>query len=257
MNKASKVAVEKRPFCKRLLSLTGKFNAWELWSDFITMLAIAISNSVDKARVEKREAMYAHITSKYSAQDMAVFQQLVCDAVEALEVNPEQDFLGSAYMELDMGNDHAGQFFTPYDVCRCMASISMLDVVERIKRDGYITINDPACGAGATLIAAVHEVGRKLHATGDARNWQRHVLVFAQDIDFTVGMMCYIQLSLLGVAACIKIGNTLTDPMCRCDSTEYYWFTPMYFSDVWQMRFLWRRVDALFSDERKDETNGQ
>ena len=50
--------------------------------------------------------------------------------------------------------------------------------------------------------------------------------------------MCYIQLSLLGVAGYIKVGNSLTEPMCSDDSLENYWFTPMYCSDVWTIRRL-------------------
>lgn len=116
--------------------------------------------------------------------------------------------------------------------------------MERVKRDGIITLNDCACGAGATLIAGIHEIRRQLSEVG--YNWQNHVLVAAQDIDFTTGMMCYIQLSLLGCAAYIKIGNTITDPMCEGDNKENYWYTPMYFSDVWQYRRLFHSLDLIF-----------
>lgn len=67
-------------------------------------------------------------------------------------------------------------------------------------------------------------------------NFQNHVLVVAQDIDEIVALMCYIQLSLLGVAAYIKVGDVFTQPMSTDDNGENYWFTMMYFSDVWTMR---------------------
>lgn len=57
-----------------------------------------------------------------------------------------------------------------------------------------------------------------------------------QDIDETVALMCYIQLSLLGVAGYVKVGNSLTEPMTDNDDKENYWFTPMYFSNVWVLR---------------------
>ena len=66
-----------------------------------------------------------------------------------------------------------------------------------------------------------------------------------QDIDETVALMCYIQLSLLGVAAYIKVGNALTEPMTTADLLENYWFTPMYFSDVWAMRRAVQQMDRL------------
>ena len=67
-------------------------------------------------------------------------------------------------------------------------------------------------------------------------NYQNHLLVVAQDIDETVALMCYIQLSFLGVAGYVKVGNSLTEPMTGNDNKENYWFTPMYFSNVWVLR---------------------
>lgn len=43
--------------------------------------------------------------------------------------------------------------------------------------------------------------------------------------------MCYIQLSLLGVAAYIKVGNTFTEPM--------------YCSEVWTIRRLFKGKTLL------------
>ena len=54
------------------------------------------------------------------------------------------------------------------------------------------------------------------------------------------GLMCYIQLSLLGCAGYVHIGNTLTDPMTGSilfgDGKSSTWYTPMYFSDAWRIR---------------------
>lgn len=110
---ARNVASEQKPFCKRLLSLAGKYSIWEVWSDFINVFALAISNSVDKVRFDEREALYRRIMAKYDAKEREVFPLLAADVVSALEQNPEQDFLGSAYMALELGNDHAGQFSRP------------------------------------------------------------------------------------------------------------------------------------------------
>lgn len=108
--------------------------------------------------------------------------------------------------------------------------------VQTVEQNGYISVNDPCCGAGATLIAAIHAARKRLEKANI--NYQNHVLVAAQDIDMTVALMCYIQLSLLGVAGYVKIGNSITDPITDKDSYENYWFTPMYFSPVWTMRRL-------------------
>ena len=92
----------------------------------------------------------------------AAFADLFAEMVNNLEKNPFQDFLGSMYMELGLGNDHAGQFFTPYNVCRAMAEITVPKDFPQFERPGYITINDPACGAGATLIVTAKKKGRKV-----------------------------------------------------------------------------------------------
>lgn len=144
-----RIADQKRAdFVKRFRSLSRRFPLWQAWSDFITMFAIALSNAVDSRYRTEREAMYKRIIEKYEKAERTVFPELVEDVVNAFDADREQDFLGSAYMELELGNHWIGQFFTPYDICRCMAEITTGDVVEQINRDGFVTLNDCACGAG-------------------------------------------------------------------------------------------------------------
>lgn len=236
----------KAAFVKRFRSLTHRFQPWQVWSDFVVMFATALSNVCDKTHFEEREAMYLKIVGKYNEQERKVFPELVADIVAAMQRNPEQDFLGSVYMELELGNHWIGQFFTPYDICKCMAKLTVDGAVEEITQKGYITLNDCACGAGATLIAGINAIDNALYLAKSPLNWQNHVLVTAQDLDFTTGMMCYIQLSLLGAAGYVKIGDTLCDPMRTGDDHTKYWYTPMYFSDVWHFRRVFHNLDKLF-----------
>lgn len=228
-------------FLKTFSGLTRAHHDWSVWSDFVTMLSCAISNSLDKANYEKREALYLRIIKGYDKQEQKLFPELAAHTVLALEENPEQDFLGSLFMELNLGDHWKQQIFTPYSVCQLMAEIATNNISERVKSDGFISVNDCACGAGATLIAAINEARRQLEK--EHLNFQNHVLVTAQDIDFTAAMMCYIQLSLLGVAGYVKVGNSLTDPMTPNDDIKNYWFTPMYFSEVWTMRRLFKNLE--------------
>ena len=226
----------KKEFLRVFNQLTHRHRSWDVWRDFIVMYACALSNPIDKEHYDEREALYLRTIKKYNKQEQPLFSELAAHTVMALEENPEQDFLGSIFMSLNLGNQHNGQFFTPYHVCELMAEVTMRDSVTRIEEDGYITINDPCCGAGATLIAGVHAARKRLEKVG--YNYQNHILVVAQDIDQTVALMCYIQLSLLGVAGYIKVGNSLTDPITENDSKENYWFTPMYFFPTWSTRRL-------------------
>lgn len=140
-------------FVKIFNSLCGRYGRWEIWQDFITLAAIAISNTVDRSHAAEREKTHMTIAGKYKPEEMLKFSQMLQEVVIGMDFNPDQDFLGELYMALDLGNDHAGQFFTPYDVCRMMAEITGTDLQARIERDGWISVNDCACGAGALLVA--------------------------------------------------------------------------------------------------------
>ncbi|MCH5207563.1 MAG: SAM-dependent DNA methyltransferase [Oscillospiraceae bacterium] len=232
-------------FIKVFQSLQTSRAAWEIWADFVTLTAAALSNSVDRSHYEAREAEYMTVIGKYTKSEAEVFPRLFDITVNALESDPEQDFLGSLYMALDLGNHWKGQFFTPYSVTKMMSSISMGDIKAQIEENGYITVNDCACGGGATLIAAANDARAQLLDSG--YNWQNHILFTAQDIDYVTAKMCYIQLSLLGCAGYVKIGNTLTNPMHAGDDDPNYWYTPMYFSEVWHWRRAWRNIDKTLA----------
>lgn len=84
-------------------------------------------------------------------------------------------------------------------------------------------------------------------------NYQNHILIVGQDIEEVVALMCYLQISMLGVAGYIKVGNTLTNPISSADTMENYWFTPMYFSDVWHTRRIIHKFTELFEKGETDE----
>lgn len=224
-----------REFQRTFQKLTRSHRAWDVWRDFIVMYACAVSNAVDKSHYDIREQRYLKIIKNYSKPEQELFPELAAWMVLAMDENPEQDFLGEIFMDLGLGESKAGQFFTPYHVCELMAKIvESNDICGIVEKEGYFTINDPCCGAGATLIAGIHEARRQL----ETRHWnfQDHILVAAQDVDEVVALMCYIQVSLLGVAGFVKVGNSFTEPMKPDDDLENYWFTPMYFSQTWVMR---------------------
>lgn len=207
----------------------GRHNRWEVWSDAIVMYAIAISNSMDKSHYDSREKMYMNIVQKYNKREMDCISRMFALIVEAIDQNPDQDFLGDLFMSLELGNQKGGQFFTPYCVCKLMAKMQT-DIQARVEKNGWIGVNDPACGAGALLVAFANEcLMQKV-------NYQTSVLFVAQDIDLIAGCMCYIQLSLLGCPGYVVIANTITHPATCIDGRglipvpgENVWYTPFYF----------------------------
>ena len=181
---------------------------WQVWSDWITISAIAVSNATDKSHFDEREQQYMTIVKKYTKQEVDAFADMFSILVMALEDNSEQDFLGELYMCLGLGSDHAGQFFTPYHLCEFMSAVTTPaeEFQQKIGDRGWVAVCDPTCGAGALLVAFANECRKK------EINYQTDVLFVAQDIDYIVGMMCYLQMSLLGMPGYVVIGDVdLTD----------------------------------------------
>lgn len=226
--------------------LCGRYSRYEVWQDMVWMVATAISNSVDKRYFDQREANYMRIVQKYSEDEIKVFPEFFTHIVLGMEESPDCDFLGELYMNLELGNKHAGQFFTPYCVCQAMASMTIDDATlkEQLDRQGWISINDCACGAGATLVAAAN------YLQSIKVNYQQQALFVAQDVDATVALMCYIQLSLLGCAGYVVIGNTLTEPQVGPvlfgENSSRCWYTPMFFHPVWATRRAIAQARAMF-----------
>jgi hypothetical protein len=218
------VACARRDLVKLLRANSHEHQLWQVWSDFVELSAIAISNSADLGQRDRREARYLEIIKRYKPEPAARFGQALGALVVALDHEPS-DVLGSTFMELELGSKWAGQFFTPFALCRAMAQLQVdEDLKEKVARQGFVTANDPAVGAGATLIAfamALLEAGI---------NYQRHLHVTAQDIDERAAHMAYVQLSLLGIPGIVVVGDTL-----RMESRAV-WFTPAHILGGWSRR---------------------
>ena len=136
---------------------------WQVWSDWITISAIAVSNATDKSHFDEREQQYMTIVKKYTKQEVDTFADMFSILVMALEDNSEQDFLGELYMCLGLGSDHAGQFFTPYHLCEFMSAVTTPaeEFQQKIGDRGWVAVCDPTCGAGALLVAFANECRKK------------------------------------------------------------------------------------------------
>lgn len=213
----------RKDFGDLFVRLAERHGRHEVWSDFITMSACALSNAGDTRFQQEREALYLASVKRYTKDEADVLAQMLAYVIMALKENPEQDFLGEMFLGLNLHNEWRGQFFTPYHVGSFMAAINIESAKEELKQKEYITVNDCCCGAGCLLIAFANEA-RKAKI-----DFQNRVVFVAQVLDFIAAMMCYIQLSLLGCKAVVKVGNSLTDPFAPADlEGNDVWYTPMY-----------------------------
>lgn len=223
------VKPEYKEIVKMFNDLTGSRSLWQVFNDCINMFAISIQNRFSYGRkFEKSEKEYQHISSNYNENELIQVSRIFAKIIDMAEENPYRDLLGDLYMQLDMGSDALGQFFTPYNISYAMAQccIDIDEVKSIIEKKGYVTVNEPAVGGGANIIAFCEY----LHKNNI--NYQNQCIIVCQDLSRLTAMMCYIVLSLIGCSAVIKRGDTLSDPF-----TNYFnevakgseiWSTPMF-----------------------------
>lgn len=244
----------KKEFLKIFNEMCYSRSAWQVWADLMSVIAVSLANAVDKREemLATREKEYEECIKRLGG----VEKPAKCFAIitMALEENPNQDFLGELYMTLNLGNHWKGQFFTPYRICEFMSKFTIgEETSEQIEKQGFIAVNDCACGAGATLIAAANTFKER------GINYQRDVLFVAQDIDRVAGMMCYIQLSFSGCAGYVVIANTLTNPICGDTlfptekEGQEFWYMPMWATDMWQGRIFWNQIGALIGNKKTEK----
>ena len=218
-------------FVKQFEKVSRGQNYYETWSAFVSNFAafIATASMNDcKWLVDKAESSMGSVIC--SREEM---RELHNACVEAFEENPGQDLLGDAYMRLGIGSKENGQFFTPYNLSRMMADMGLEreHAIERVNKPGYVTVNDPAAGGGANLIAAANA----LKSWGI--NYQESALFHAQELSENTALMCYIQMSLLGMPGIVEIGDTL-----RMDYRLELWTPMLALSETWLYRMMARKV---------------
>lgn len=224
-----KVKSEYKELVKLFNQLSGSRSLWQVFNDCIEMFALSIQNTFCFGQTfEKNENRYKDITKNYSESEIETIVKIFAEITNALEANPFQDFLGDLYMQLDMGSSALGQFFTPYTVSYAMAESSFdeKNAKAELSQKGYISVLEPAVGGGANVIAFCEVL--KKHDI----NYQTKCVIVCQELSKLTALMCYTALSLIGCAAVVKIGDSLSDPytnyFAECSKGAEIWTTPMF-----------------------------
>lgn len=233
-------SASEQEFIKLFNSVARHQHRYQVFRDFVTMSAITLHNAV--AKNETLEAEYMQIVGKYSKEEVTHLAQLLGCLVELLEPKPA-DILGQLYMSLDLGNTHVGQFFTPASVSEMMAHVMHGETLTSIDKP-FITLSEPACGAGGMVLAFVKVMLDKGHNPAD-KLW-----VQCTDLDRTAALMCYLQLSLWNVPAQIIVGNTLT-----LEYREQY-FTPAHYLFDWDEKLRCQRMIDYVLELEQTPKNG-
>lgn len=212
---------------KEIRSVAPYKHRYDVFRDFVTMAAISLHNATHKH--EKREREYLALIASYQPKDQQAFPKLLALLIEALEFGP-RDVLGTAYMDLELGRRDRGQFFTPTHVCEMMAEMVHGAELEHIQKP-FITLSEPACGAGGMVLAFVKVMQKNGHNPA-TRLW-----VHCTDIDRLAALMCYVQLTLWNVPGVVIVGNSLSLEI------REIWFTPAHVWNGWTARLQARDAE--------------
>lgn len=207
----------------QLIEITsGRYSTYDVFRDFIECAAMAISNTVDIRFAIEREEQYMQIISKYTEKEQGNFPKMLDELTLALDEEPT-DVMGYVFMKMKLGSKELGQFFTPFNLCELMASITFY------AHDEIYEVNEPAVGGGANIIAFANQLKE------NGINYQQKLKVVAQDLDYKAVYMCYVQFSLLGIPAKVIQGDTLSKPPTdNIDSGKNIFYTPMWIINGWR-----------------------
>jgi hypothetical protein len=237
----------KQTFISLFNSIAYHKHRYSVFTDFVTMSAIALHNAVNKNQTLEDE--YLQIVARYSKEEVNRLCELFANFIILMEPEPT-DILGNLYMELELGNLNNAQFFTPHELSLLMAKMTYGEVLDNMAKSNkpFITLSEPACGAGGMVLAFANEMLKK------DINPAEKLYVQCIDIDRLAGLMCYLQLSLWHIPAEVIIGNTIT-----LNFREVY-YTPSYYLGDWDTRLRMRRfaesVSNLFGSTEEPETEG-
>ena len=172
----------------------------DIWSAFVTMAAAPIAMAtgcapdslIEDAR--RHSARYAGLTGELDGMLSAL--------VDALEADSDRDVMGYVHNALGLPINSRSQFFTPYNISRMIAQMMLADSV-KAKDKGYVTICDPCAGSGGMLVAAFNVLREQ------GMNPQTDAWFEAQDVSQDTALMCYAQMSLLGMAGRVIARDSL------------------------------------------------
>ena len=225
-------------FIKLLHQASQRFDLWDVFNDFLLVAATSIANTADLHHAvtpveewNKREKRYLETIGKYSEDERSLFLQMFAELVEETDSHAKakhfEDVLGGMFHELNLQSQWRNQFFTPQDICDLMGKMvaDKETMRQRIEAVGYVSVNEPCCGAGAMIygfVNAMREYGF---------NHSKDCLIYAGDLDERCVWMTYIQCSLYGMPAVIRQQNTLTGEQFGSP-----WYTPVYIFGLWRWK---------------------
>ena len=190
----------------------------------------------NEEKAEQLEDRYMQIVDSYRDKDtVRAYPEMLAWAT--LAIGNKHEFFGTIASRLGLlDTSQNSQFFTPHDISKMMAQMTIEDLGPLIEKNGFITIMEPASGAGGMILAVADVLEDRGY------NPSEHMLVQATDISPLCYHMTYVQLALRGIPAAVIRGNTLS-----MEQFESAW-TP-------EIAPFYRKHGRLFEAEAPSDTS--
>lgn len=177
----------------------------EHFRDFLELACCAVRKRTVPAgpAADVLEARYVAIVARHAPEDIRAMPELLA-LIQFAVAGGGCDFLGDVAGEIGALDGRSGQFFTPYHVSRLMAEMALQDVDSLVAAHGFVTLCEPACGAGGMVLAAADVVEAAGHLPALS------LFVEATDISTLAFHMAYLQLACRGVPALVRRADSLS-----------------------------------------------
>lgn len=177
------------------MSIGGRNQFADCFANFLDLALSYFSNNMDERQMQLRSKVGADIA----------FRESYKEAITAFgnEAEDYHDPIGDIFMGRISHGDH-GQFFTPESISLLMSEIIMGDKLH----DG-MTVNDPACGTGRTLLMALKHIRAKGYEPK----------LYANDLSMTCAKMTLLNFCINSVDGAVTCGDAL-----RMDTEHFTFF---------------------------------
>lgn len=168
------------------MSIGGRNQFADCFANFLDLALSFFCNNMDERQMELRKHL----------EENEDFKNAYIEALNAFGDLTEDyhDPMGDMFMSR-ISHGEKGQFFTPENVSLLMAEIIMDEKIH----DG-MTINDPACGSGRTLLMALKHLRERKDV---------EPILFANDLSLTCAKMTLLNFLVNSVGGEVTCGDTL------------------------------------------------
>lgn len=200
-----------------------------VYSDFMEMATCALQKPFEFVNGKDVDKKYKEIINQYTREEQFKIPHLLGIFIAIMEEEAQHkrftDVAGYLFSELNLIDKKTGQFFTPQSVCDLTANVMPDKEIKKvIDEKGYITLDEPSCGAGAMILSFATRMAQLGY------NPQQKLLVRATDIDRRCVNMTFVQLSYYALPGVVFHGNSLAQ------KTWDKLYTPFYILNGWMFK---------------------